>query len=118
MSCTDNLFQLVTRGYAKVTSKRPYYARREFIAVEHEAFQLIREGHSIASAYDSLVSEDKITMGYRTFARYIKGDTKKKKLLPPVVVGEATEKRKVNEYAKKQLGVDPQDIKNQLGKSK
>ena len=57
--------------------KRRGFARREFLANQETITSMLIDGHTIASAYDSLKAEGKITMQYRTFANYLKKGVKK-----------------------------------------
>ena len=96
-----------------MAEKRPNYAKREFISVKDEVRSLLDAGHSAASAYDELIEAKKITMTYRTFARYVsvKKEPRKPRIPKTSTQQEMRENKKVNSYAKEQLGVDPSDVK-------
>ena len=102
-----------------IIPKRRGYARREFIAVKESFRKLMIEGHTYASAHDELVEKHGITMPYRTFIEYARKDHptgKPRKLKTPS--REFTKKRKVNDFAVDQIGVDTNNLDELLAPHK
>lgn len=56
---------------------RPGLARVEYFAVRDEVSMLLAQGHTYASAYDTLKTKGKITMCYGTFRSYANGSREK-----------------------------------------
>ncbi|MCT4625643.1 TraK family protein [Halodesulfovibrio sp.] len=57
-------------------AKRKGFAKVEFLAVQPEVIELLEAGHTFRSAYETVRSEDRITMSYQRFVWYARNGVK------------------------------------------
>ena len=53
---------------------RPYYARMEFTTVQSDVEAMRKRGYSVKIMHEVLTGEGRLTMAYKTFCDYVRGD--------------------------------------------